>query len=149
MQTSLYDATFGRAGGGNIQIVTRSGTNGLHADLYSYFRNQRLNAANPLNNRKLPATQAQYGASLGGPLTKDKLFYFLNYDQQTRNFPGTAVPGNPTAFFAPLSSGDRFLLELATTSSRKRRASSSWFVSSSAERWRLARRARAARAYVG
>src|SRR5205085_3963518 len=44
VQTSLYDATFGRAGGGNVQIVTRSGSNALHGAVYQYFRNEALNA---------------------------------------------------------------------------------------------------------
>ena len=65
--TSGGQAELGRALGGYINVVTKSGTNAVHADLYGYFRNQRFNAANPLSNTKLPATQAQYGASLGGP----------------------------------------------------------------------------------
>ncbi len=65
--TSGGQAELGRALGGYINVVTKSGTNALHGDLYGYFRNQRFNAANPLSNTKLPLTQAQYGASLGGP----------------------------------------------------------------------------------
>jgi hypothetical protein len=70
--TSGGQAELGRALGGYINVVTKSGTNALHADLYGYFRNQRWNAANPLSNTKLPATQAQYGASLGGPVKQDR-----------------------------------------------------------------------------
>ena len=66
--TSGGQAEFGRALGGYINVVTKSGTNALHGDLYGYFRNQRLNAANALSDAKLPLTQAQYGASLGGPV---------------------------------------------------------------------------------
>ena len=44
----------------------------------------------------------QYGVGIGGPIVKDKLFFFLNGDRQTRDFPLTSVPTNPTAFFAPL-----------------------------------------------
>jgi len=47
VQISLYDATFGRAAGGNIQVVTRSGTNSFHGAAYEYFRNDALNANNP------------------------------------------------------------------------------------------------------
>ena len=68
MVTSGGQAEFGRALGGYINVVTKSGTNALHGDLYGYFRNQRFNAANPLSHDKLPLTQAQYGASLGGPI---------------------------------------------------------------------------------
>ena len=66
--TSGGQAELGRALGGYVNMVTKSGTNTLHGDLYGYFRNQRFNAANPLSNTKLPSTQAQYGASLGGPV---------------------------------------------------------------------------------
>ena len=66
--TSGGQAEFGRALGGYINVVTKSGTNTLHGDLYGYFRNQRFNAANALSNTALPLTQAQYGASLGGPI---------------------------------------------------------------------------------
>ena len=60
----------------------KSGTNTLHGDLYGYFRNQRLNAANALSHTALPLTQAQYGASLGGPIIHDRTFYFANFEQR-------------------------------------------------------------------
>jgi Carboxypeptidase regulatory-like domain/TonB dependent receptor len=83
--TSGGQAEFGRALGGYINVVTRSGTNTLHGDLYGYFRNQRLNASNALLNRALPLTQAQFGASLGGPIIHDRTFYFANYEQRDLN----------------------------------------------------------------
>jgi hypothetical protein len=103
--TSGGNAGLGRALGGYINMVTRSGTNALHADLYAYLRNQRLNAANPLSNRKLPATQAQYGASLGGPLRHDRTFYFANFEQRRLNQSGLVVisPSDVDAINARLS----------------------------------------------
>jgi len=97
--TSGGQAELGRALGGFINVVTKSGTNTLHGDLYGYFRNQRLNAANPLGNAKLPMTQAQYGASLGGPLIADRTFYFGNFEQRQLNQSGliTISPANVTA----------------------------------------------------
>jgi len=94
--TSGGQAELGRALGGFINIVTKSGTNTIHGDLYGYFRNQRFNAANPLNNRTLPITQAQYGASLGGPIVADKTFYFGNFEQRQLNQSGlvTIDPAN-------------------------------------------------------
>src|SRR3954454_24994851 len=80
--TSGGHAELGRALGGYVNMVTKSGTNTLHGDLYGYFRNQRLNASNPLSNSKLPSTQAQYGASLGGPVARDRTFYFANFEQR-------------------------------------------------------------------
>ena len=86
--TSGGQAELGRALGGYINVVTKSGTNALHGDLYGYFRNHRLNAANPLSNSKLPMTQAQYGASLGGPIVPDRTFYFANYEHRQLNQSG-------------------------------------------------------------
>jgi hypothetical protein len=97
--TSGGHAELGRALGGYINMVTKSGTNNLHGTLYGYFRNQRLNAANPLSNTKLPSTQAQYGASAGGPLKQDKTFYFANFEQRQLNQSGliTIAPANVAA----------------------------------------------------
>ena len=94
--TSGGQAEFGRALGGYINMVTQSGTNTTHGDVYGYFRNQRLNAANPLTGATLPLTQAQYGASLGGPIARDKTFYFANFEQRILNQDGviTITPAN-------------------------------------------------------
>ncbi|HEU5021774.1 MAG TPA: TonB-dependent receptor, partial [Bryobacteraceae bacterium] len=64
--TSGGQAEFGRALGGYVNLVTKSGTNTLHGDVYGYLRNTALNASNALLHSALPMTQAQYGASLGG-----------------------------------------------------------------------------------
>ncbi|HEX6545993.1 MAG TPA: TonB-dependent receptor, partial [Bryobacteraceae bacterium] len=104
--TSGGQAEFGRAAGGYINMVTRSGSDSLHGDIYGYFRNQRLNAANPLTSAKLPLTQAQYGASLGGPIVKDRTFYFSNFEQRELNQSGlvTISPANVAAVNARLDS---------------------------------------------
>jgi hypothetical protein len=86
--TSGGQAEFGRALGGYVNVVTKSGANTLHGDLYGYFRNSALNAANALSNTVLPMTQGQYGASLGGPLVHDKTFYFVNFEQRLLNQSG-------------------------------------------------------------
>ena len=103
--TSGGQAELGRALGGYINMVTKSGTNALHGDLYGYVRNQRLNAANPLSNTKLPLTQAQYGASLGGPVVRDRTFYFANFEQRALNQSGliTIAPANVSAINARLA----------------------------------------------
>lgn len=102
--TSGGQAELGRALGGYISMVTKSGTNTLHGDVYSYFRNQRLNAANPLSNTKLPATMAQYGASIGGPIIADRTFYFANFEQRALNQSGliTIAPANVSAINSKL-----------------------------------------------
>lgn len=94
--TSGGQAEFGRALGGYINVVTRSGANVIHGDLYGYFRNSRFNAANALSNTVLPLTQAQYGASLGGPAIHDRTFYFANFERRDLNQSGlvTISPAN-------------------------------------------------------
>jgi hypothetical protein len=86
--TSGGQAELGRALGGYINVVTKSGTNTMHGDFYGYLRNQRFNATNPLSHTKLPLTQGQYGASLGGPIVRDRSFYFSNFEQRRLNQSG-------------------------------------------------------------
>ncbi|HEX5705816.1 MAG TPA: TonB-dependent receptor [Pyrinomonadaceae bacterium] len=83
--TSGGGAEFGRASGGVINVVTQSGTNDWRGRLYGFLRSQRLDARNPLAPRKDPLTQAQYGASIGGPLRRDRTFLFANFEQTRRN----------------------------------------------------------------
>jgi hypothetical protein len=94
--TSGGQAELGRALGGYVNVVSKSGTNATHGDLYGYFRNQRFNAANPLAQLALPMTQAQYGASLGGPVIHGRTFYFTNFEQRELNQSGlsTILPAN-------------------------------------------------------
>ena len=80
--TSGGQAELGRALGGYFSVVTRSGTNALHGDGYGYFRDDALNAANRLNHRVLPMDQQQFGASLGGPVRRNRTFYFGNVERR-------------------------------------------------------------------
>ncbi len=81
-------AEYGNASGGVINTVTRSGTNGLHGTAYWFFRNRTLNATDPTAaGLNPPEWRHQAGASIGGPIKKDKLFYFFNGELQRRNFP--------------------------------------------------------------
>ncbi len=93
--TSGGQAEFGRALGGYVNLVTRSGSNSLHGNLYNYFRHNSLNAANPLSHTTLPLTQAQYGASLGGPIVNDRTFYFANFEQRRLNQSGLVTISQP------------------------------------------------------
>jgi len=104
--TSGGQAEFGRALGGYMNVVTKSGTNTVHGDLYGYFRNQRLNARNAIAQRKLPVTQAQFGATLGGPVVRNRTFYFGNIEQRILNQSGliTITPENVAAINSKLSS---------------------------------------------
>ena len=83
--TSGGIAEFGRASSGVVNIITQSGTNDWRGRLYGFFRNQRLDARNPLAPRRDLLTQTQYGASLGGPLKRESTFLFINFEQTRRN----------------------------------------------------------------
>ncbi|CAN5557810.1 TonB-dependent receptor [soil metagenome] len=103
--TSGGQAEFGRAMGGYFNIITRSGTNNLHGTLYGFLRNQRLNANNALSGSKLPLTQGQYGASLSGPVQRDRTFLFANYEGRRLNTAGiiTISPTNAAAINSRLN----------------------------------------------
>src|SRR5215470_3214529 len=81
---SSYSTEFGRAVGGIVNIITKSGSNTLHGSLYEYFRNDKMDAKNLLaaagGFNKL--RQNQFGGTLGGPIVKDKTFFFANYEGQ-------------------------------------------------------------------
>jgi len=79
--TSGGIAEFGRASGGFVSIVTQSGTNNFHGRFYGFLRNQRLDARNPLAPSKDPLTQTQYGTSFGGPIVRNRTFFFSNFEQ--------------------------------------------------------------------
>ncbi|MBZ5704261.1 MAG: carboxypeptidase regulatory-like domain-containing protein [Acidobacteriia bacterium] len=80
---SDYSTEFGRAVGGIVNVITKSGTNNLHGSAYEFFRNDAMDAKSPLAGEGFnKLRQNQYGATLGGPLQKDKTFYFLNYEGQ-------------------------------------------------------------------
>ena len=127
VNTSNYSAEYGRAAGGVVNAVTKSGTNSLHGTAYWYYKDSDLGAINPFTVGvvgspatgftsqiiKVPDKRHQFGGNIGGAIIKDKLFFFFNADQQLRTFPATAVPNNPTAFFSPLSTS-----ELATLTGR-------------------------------
>ncbi len=80
--TSGGQAELGRALGGYVNVVTRSGTNQLRGTAYGYFRDDALSAANRLSQTTLPMSQQQYGASLGGPISRSRTFYFVNAEQR-------------------------------------------------------------------
>jgi hypothetical protein len=99
--TSGGIAEFGRASGGVVNILTRSGTNDYRGRVYGFLRNQRLDARNALSPTKDPFTQAQYGASFGGPLRRDRSFFFSNFEQTRLN--NAAVVTLPTATVAAVN----------------------------------------------
>jgi hypothetical protein len=124
--TSNYSAEYGRAAGGVVNAVTKSGTNEPHGSGFYFIRDNNWAAVNPFQTQtvlqngvnttvqlKPDDRRQQFGGTIGGPIQKDKAFFFFSYDQQVRNFPGVAAPTNPSSFFAPFSA-----TELATFTSR-------------------------------
>src|SRR5882762_758867 len=97
---SDFSAQFGRAVGGIVNIVTKSGTNRLHGSVYEYFRNDAMDAKNALAAGFNKLRQNQFGGTLGGPIQKDKTFFFGNYEGQRHvesPFYNSAVLTNLTA----------------------------------------------------
>lgn len=85
---SNFEPEFGRNGGAIVNIVTKSGTNAIHGDAFEYFRNDALDARNyfdPTSAPKAPFHNNQFGGSLGGPIVKNKTFFFLDYEGQREN----------------------------------------------------------------
>jgi outer membrane receptor protein involved in Fe transport len=97
VNSNAYSAEYGRAGGAVINVVTKSGTNDFHGSVFDYYRDKRLNAndyINVINNRvKSPYHYDQYGFSLGGPIVKDRHFFFANWDRQRNSVPNQIILG--------------------------------------------------------
>jgi outer membrane receptor protein involved in Fe transport len=103
-----FSAEFGRAGGAVINVVTKSGTNDFHGGAFLYFRDEALNANDPIvkanqfragqPNRRAKLQIKQFGARLGGPISKNRAFFFFTYDGQRANVPQVMdVPNIATA----------------------------------------------------
>src|SRR5947209_11164513 len=95
-----FGAEYGRALGGIVNIVTKSGSNQVHGSIYEYFENNELSATPILTQPGFRTLrQSQFGATLGGPIKHDKTFYFLNYEGQRRaqspTYPGLLVANLP------------------------------------------------------
>jgi Carboxypeptidase regulatory-like domain/TonB dependent receptor-like, beta-barrel len=101
IQTSTYAPEFGRTPGGQISIVTRSGTNQYHGTIFDYFRNDILDANNWFNTSVTPPIakakerQNDFGGTLGGPIIKDRTFFFFSYEGLRLRLPQTALSTVP------------------------------------------------------
>jgi hypothetical protein len=100
--SNSFSAEFGQAAGGVVNAITKSGTNDVHGDVFYYLRYPSLNALDPYSKSQGILTQPehqrqQFGGSVGGPIIKDKLFFFANYDGQRRSFPIIYTGPTPAA----------------------------------------------------
>jgi hypothetical protein len=104
----MYDASAGRNAGGNVAAVTKSGTNNIHGNVYEFNRNTDLNANNFFLNRegapKPKYNHNQFGGTLGGPLLKDRAWFFISY-QGTRENNGTSLTNSLSTVFVPAGFG--------------------------------------------
>ncbi len=101
VQTSTYSAEFGRSAGAQINLVSKSGTNQWHGSAYEFLRNDHLDAAdfflNSSGQHKAPLKQNQFGATIGGPVVKDKTFFFFGYEGFRARRGETFISTVPTA----------------------------------------------------
>ncbi len=114
VNTGVYSAEYGRAVGGVVNSVTKTGTNAIHGEAYFYRRDSELGAFNPYTTLAQPNSNGvgvtvvpfkpkdkrnQYGFNVGGPLVKDRLFFEYAFDVFNRQFPGIARANNAVQFF--------------------------------------------------
>jgi len=100
VQTNTFSAEYGRNTGSVVNLVTKSGTNALHGSAYEFFRNDVLDARNFFNDSDFPKSALrlnQFGGTFGGPIVKNKTFYFLNYEGFRRSAGITRITNVPTA----------------------------------------------------
>ncbi|HEV2386297.1 MAG TPA: carboxypeptidase-like regulatory domain-containing protein [Candidatus Acidoferrales bacterium] len=106
IQTSLFDAGYGRGTGANVNVVTKSGTNEFHGDLWEFFRNDVLNANDFFLNRvgkpRPVLKQNQFGGTLGGPVVRNKFFFFGSYEG-TRQVNGFGQSALSSVFLPPIT----------------------------------------------
>jgi len=114
VNNSNYSSEYGRAAGGVANTVTKSGTNNLHGELFFYDRDNGFGATNPYTlittqnaagtfvsaPQKIKDWRKQFGFGVGGPLLRNRLFWFYAFDDYKRNFPLVAQAGSPNTFFA-------------------------------------------------
>lgn len=90
--TNRFDATLGRSAGVYVNSQSKSGTNLYHGGAFGYFRNDALNAADPIAHKVLPFSDQQYGGTLGGPIHRDKLWFFGSYEGERQPSTATSNP---------------------------------------------------------
>jgi hypothetical protein len=102
VNSNAYSAEFGRAGGGVINAVTKSGSNEFHGSGFWFYRDRSMNANDPINKlhdlSKSPFHFNQFGATLGGPIFRDRMFFLVNYEGMRSNLPNAVFLNLPANF---------------------------------------------------
>jgi hypothetical protein len=114
--TNSYAPEFGRTSGGVVNVVTKSGGNDLHGNVFGFIRHKSIQSRNPFApiinndpNEKAPYTRAQYGATLGGPFDRDRTFFFVAFEQRRRQESGFFTTNVRTGLGSSVTIGAPFL----------------------------------------
>src|SRR5580700_9077223 len=108
--TNSYSPEYGRAAGGVVNIITRSGSNDFHGDVFGYLRNRNFQAVNPFSTVPNPAyTRVQAGVAFGGAIKKDKTFYYFAYEITRRHETGFSSIGQGNFGLTPFDASAFFL----------------------------------------
>ena len=100
--TNNYEPEYGRASGGVVNIITRSGSNDFHGDVFGYLRNRKFQAVNPFSTVSDPAyTRVQTGFAFGGPIKKDKTYYYFAFETTRRHETGFSSIGQDNFGLSP------------------------------------------------
>jgi hypothetical protein len=117
IQTTMYDAGFGRDAGANVEVVTKSGTNKFHGAVWEFFRNDIFNANNVFlkaeGDPRPAMKQNQFGGAIGGPILKDKLFFFGSY-QGTRQINGLSSSSLSSSEFPNIPAANRTAADIGS-----------------------------------
>src|SRR6266700_883889 len=130
VNTNGYSAAFGRAGGAVINVITKSGTNTFHGTVFEFFRDRAFNANDPIYDLqfanaapgRLPIKPGyhfnQFGGNVGGPIVKDRLFFFFDYDGQRNNTGNPVLLTLPTPADPAQTAAENYLLARASNYNR-------------------------------
>ena len=99
VNSTLYSAESGSGAGGQVNIVSKSGSNDFHGSLFEFFRNDKLDARNPFDTSRQPFRLNQFGGNLGGPIVKNRTFFFANYEGLRQRVSQTFRNDVPSAAF--------------------------------------------------
>jgi len=99
VNTTLYSAESGGGAGGQVNLVSRSGSNEFHGSVFEFFRNDKLDARNPFDNSKQPFRLNQFGGNFGGPIIRNRTFFFGNYEGLRQRVSQTFTNDVPSAAY--------------------------------------------------
>lgn len=97
--SSLYTAEMGGGAGAQVNLVSKSGTNEFHGGLFEFFRNDRLDARRPIDANRPPFRLNQFGGNIGGPIRRDRMFFFANYEGLRQRLSQTLIGFVPSAAY--------------------------------------------------